>query len=80
MTLCYHQVGAPARVGLVALVDVVIPPGNTGLDPSQTSFFQVQCNFGMVANVIYLDAPTLTGYSYTKTSKAIRSSDTLSAS
>ncbi|KVI10861.1 Peptidase S10, serine carboxypeptidase, partial [Cynara cardunculus var. scolymus] len=33
-----------------------------------------------VANVIYLDAPTLTGYSYTKTSKAIRSSDTLSAS
>jgi hypothetical protein len=35
------QVGAPARVGLVAPVDVVVPPGNTGLDPSQTSFFQV---------------------------------------
>ncbi|PRQ36744.1 putative ribosomal protein L10P [Rosa chinensis] len=34
-------VGAPARVGLVAPVDVVVPPGNTGLDPSQTSFFQV---------------------------------------
>lgn len=34
------QVGAPARVGLVAPVDVVVPPGNTGLDPSQTSFFQ----------------------------------------
>ncbi|KAJ9561088.1 hypothetical protein OSB04_006248 [Centaurea solstitialis] len=33
-----------------------------------------------VASVIYLDAPTLTGYSYTKTSEAIRSSDTLSAS
>ncbi|XP_024966047.1 serine carboxypeptidase-like 19 [Cynara cardunculus var. scolymus] len=33
-----------------------------------------------VANVIYLDAPTLTGYSYTKTSEAIRSSDMLSAS
>ncbi|KAH9331032.1 hypothetical protein KI387_003140, partial [Taxus chinensis] len=29
------------RVGLVAPVDVVVPPGNTGLDPSQTSFFQV---------------------------------------
>ncbi|KAL5568528.1 hypothetical protein UlMin_025103 [Ulmus minor] len=33
--------GAPTRVGLVAPIDVIIPPGNTGLDPSQTSFFQV---------------------------------------
>jgi large subunit ribosomal protein LP0 len=37
-----YKVGAPARVGLVAPVDVVVPPGNTGLDPSQTSFFQVR--------------------------------------
>lgn len=36
-----YKVGAPARVGLVAPTDVVVPPGNTGLDPSQTSFFQV---------------------------------------
>lgn len=36
-----YKVGAPARVGLVAQIDVVVPPGNTGLDPSQTSFFQV---------------------------------------
>ncbi|KAF7132847.1 hypothetical protein RHSIM_Rhsim09G0173200 [Rhododendron simsii] len=36
-----YKVGAPARVGLVAPCDVVVPPGNTGLDPSQTSFFQV---------------------------------------
>ncbi|VAI76118.1 unnamed protein product [Triticum turgidum subsp. durum] len=36
-----YKVGAPARVGLVAPVDVVVPPGNTGLDPSQTSFFQI---------------------------------------
>eukprot|EP00232_Nephroselmis_pyriformis_P004522 CAMPEP_0182913908 /NCGR_PEP_ID=MMETSP0034_2-20130328/38276_1 /TAXON_ID=156128 /ORGANISM="Nephroselmis pyriformis, Strain CCMP717" /LENGTH=313 /DNA_ID=CAMNT_0025050637 /DNA_START=98 /DNA_END=1039 /DNA_ORIENTATION=- len=35
------KVGAPARVGLVAPVDVTIPAGNTGMDPSQTSFFQV---------------------------------------
>ncbi|XP_016494382.1 large ribosomal subunit protein uL10z-like [Nicotiana tabacum] len=35
------KVGAPARVGLVAPVDVIVPTGNTGLDPSQTSFFQV---------------------------------------
>lgn len=35
-----HRVGAPARVGLVAPNDVTIPAGNTGMDPSQTSFFQ----------------------------------------
>ncbi|KAI3876303.1 hypothetical protein MKW92_005727, partial [Papaver armeniacum] len=34
-------VGDPARVGLVAPIDVVVPPGNTGLDPSQTFIFQV---------------------------------------
>ncbi|PWA61790.1 Peptidase S10, serine carboxypeptidase [Artemisia annua] len=33
-----------------------------------------------LANIIYLDGPTLTGYSYTTTSEAARSSDTLSAS
>ncbi|EOA28907.1 hypothetical protein CARUB_v10025153mg [Capsella rubella] len=36
-----YKVGAPARVGLVTPIDVVVQPGNTGLDPSQTSFFQV---------------------------------------
>ncbi len=36
-----YKVGAPAPVGLIAPIDVVVPPGNTGLDPSQTSFFQV---------------------------------------
>ncbi|XP_057472811.1 60S acidic ribosomal protein P0-like [Actinidia eriantha] len=36
-----YKVGAPARVGLIAPIDVIVPPGNTGLDPSQTSFFQV---------------------------------------
>ncbi|KAI3882961.1 hypothetical protein MKW92_004940 [Papaver armeniacum] len=35
------RVGAPARVGLVAPIDVVVPPGNTGLDQSQTSIFRV---------------------------------------
>ncbi|MBA0577190.1 hypothetical protein Golob_025204 [Gossypium lobatum] len=35
-----YKVGAPALVGLVAPIDVVVPPGNTGLDPSQTSFSQ----------------------------------------
>ena len=34
------KVGAPARVGLVAPNDVTVPAGNTGLDPSSTSFFQ----------------------------------------
>lgn len=36
-----YKVGAPARVGLVAPVDVKIPAGPTGMDPSQTSFYQV---------------------------------------
>jgi len=35
-----YKVGAPARVGLVAPVDVTVPAGNTGLDPSSTNFFQ----------------------------------------
>jgi len=35
-----HKVPAPARAGSVAPIDVVIPAGSTGLDPSQTSFMQ----------------------------------------
>jgi len=35
-----HRILAAAKAGTVAPVDVVIPPGPTGLDPSQTSFFQ----------------------------------------
>lgn len=31
---------APAKIGGIAPADVVIPPGPTGLDPKQTSFFQ----------------------------------------
>jgi len=40
-TIADFKVGAPARVGLVAPCNVTIPAGNTGMDPSQTSFFQV---------------------------------------
>ena len=32
--------GAPAKVGAIAPIDVIIPPGPTGLDPKQTGFFQ----------------------------------------
>jgi len=35
-----YKVGAPARVGLTAPNDVRINAGATGMDPSQTSFFQ----------------------------------------
>lgn len=35
-----QKVSAPAKVGNVSSVDVFVPPGMTGLDPSQTSFFQ----------------------------------------
>lgn len=41
-----YKVGAAARVGLVAPNDVFVPPGPTGMDPSQTSFFQVRAFFG----------------------------------
>ena len=37
-----YKVGAPARVGAVAPKDVIVPAGGTGMDPSQTSFFQVR--------------------------------------
>jgi len=36
-----YKVPAPARVGSVAPVDVIVPAGGTGMEPSQTSFFQV---------------------------------------
>lgn len=35
-----NRVPAPARVGSLAPVDVVVPAGPTGCDPGQTSFFQ----------------------------------------
>lgn len=35
-----YKVGAPARVGAIAPKDVIVPAGGTGMDPSQTSFFQ----------------------------------------
>lgn len=34
------RVKAPARVGAIAPCDVIIPAGNTGMEPTQTSFFQ----------------------------------------
>jgi len=35
-----YRVGAPAKAGVIAPVSVTIPAGSTGMDPSQTSFFQ----------------------------------------
>jgi len=35
-----NKVPAPARIGTSAPTDVRVPPGGTGLDPGQTSFFQ----------------------------------------
>ena len=31
---------APARAGAIAPLDVFVPPGNTGMGPEKTSFFQ----------------------------------------
>lgn len=38
--LLANVVGAPAKVGAVAPVEVIVPAGNTGLEPGMTSFFQ----------------------------------------
>jgi len=35
-----HRIQAPARVGAVAPCEVIIPAGNTGMEPTMTSFFQ----------------------------------------
>jgi len=35
-----YRVQAPARVGAVSPVEVIVPAGNTGMEPTQTSFFQ----------------------------------------
>jgi len=35
-----NKVAAPARAGAVAPADVFVPPGNTGMEPGKTSFFQ----------------------------------------
>jgi len=39
--LATYRVQAPARVGALSPVEVIIPAGNTGLEPTTTSFFQV---------------------------------------
>lgn len=38
--LTSHRVQAPAKVGNIAPVDVSVPAGNTGMEPTMTSFFQ----------------------------------------
>jgi len=35
-----NKVAAPAKAGAIAPVDVIVPAGNTGLEPTQTSFLQ----------------------------------------
>jgi len=35
-----NRVAAPAKAGAIAPVDVVVPAGNTGMEPGKTSFFQ----------------------------------------
>merc|ERR1712159_887761 len=40
MGIARFVVPAPARAGVVANADVIVPKGPTGCDPSQTSYFQ----------------------------------------
>jgi large subunit ribosomal protein LP0 len=39
-TILENKVPAAAKQGSIAPIDVVVPPGPTGLDPGQTGFFQ----------------------------------------
>jgi len=41
LLLLSNRVPAPARVGAISPVNVIVPAGPTGCDPGQTSFFQV---------------------------------------
>lgn len=38
--LLEHRVGAPAKAGIVAPNDVIVPKGPTGMEPTQTAFLQ----------------------------------------
>lgn len=35
-----NKVGAPAKAGFISPIEVVVPAGNTGQEPTKTSFFQ----------------------------------------
>lgn len=51
--------GAPAKIGQVASMEVVVPAGSTGLDPKQTSFFQqLDIQTKIVKSVIEIITPT----------------------
>lgn len=39
-TILANKVPASAKQGAIAPIEVIVPPGPTGLDPGQTSFFQ----------------------------------------
>ena len=56
-----------ARAAQISNVDLVLPPGSTGMDPSQTSFFQLQSigtkMVGPGASEIVLDLPPMDGAS-----------------
>eukprot|EP01090_Pellita_catalonica_P016252 TRINITY_DN45_c0_g1_i2.p1 TRINITY_DN45_c0_g1~~TRINITY_DN45_c0_g1_i2.p1 ORF type:complete len:338 (-),score=92.67 TRINITY_DN45_c0_g1_i2:53-1066(-) len=39
-TIISNKIGAYAKVGSVSPCDVIVPKGNTGMDPGKTSFFQ----------------------------------------
>lgn len=39
-TIVINRISSAAKIGLIAQSDIFIPAGNTGIDPSKTSFFQ----------------------------------------
>jgi len=66
-----HKVAAPAKVGTVAPTKVIVPAGNTGMEPTQTSFLQAlniqskitRGQIEIVADVAILEAGQKVGQS-----------------
>ena len=55
---------APAKAGVVAPVSVTVPAGNTGLDPSSTSFFQVSTLYFVLYFVVFSVSSVLINRTY----------------
>lgn len=54
-----YKVRAPMHVGLVAPMYTIVPPDNTSLDASHTSFFQVLTFLTILTKVLWKSSPIL---------------------
>lgn len=66
-----NKVPAPARQGVIGPCDVMIPAGRTGLEPSQTSFFQA---LGISTKIVQGQIEILTNVELIKTGEKVTAS------